>query len=642
MDYNVLNMAERVARNITSDYLTCIICWNTYNDPKMLQCGHSFCASCLEDYIRTIQQSKDIYECPICRTEYSISAGTEPSEVIRNLHSDQLSLSILKAIERQSSNSDNGIRDSSVEVLKGDVKAETTGSANSTKSYCPCSRHQDKKLEVYCYFHDTVICSECAWRDHRHERCECVSAQEIIQKRFIALKSLVVQQAEDANDLLDEGKSEKTVHTVKQEFHKSISEIEESFNEVCKEFRQKVTFIRNKAEEALEKDLTITTISQLREELFSKIKSLETRLNTGDPNESIKILADLCISSSLLQNNIQELTDKVNTGSLMKYAEGDLETLDAFVSGSKTTLPKEFLSYDDLYRYDPNEKDFVLITQSGRFPDLPETVREPVDKCSQFVFSAQRPSEGKCMLSGIALIGTTAVVVVDQGNKNIKKFKIPEGKFLHELTLAPYEPHQIATMKESSNVVVTFWDQSCIFLVATDPILSPLMTIQTDVEYIGVTFLTSHTFAVSSIQAKRVDVFAVDSTLTSMRRLETIYRSCRRRSFPDRLTTTPHGHAVVRKRCKNEIVCLDRNSVIIWSRRLKSKVADVTCFHGYVFATLPEQNEIVYFQDDGQGELGKLPVKGQLTKPWSIASFKDCLVVTQDCPSDLVNVFAFW
>jgi uncharacterized protein YbaR (Trm112 family) len=50
--------------------ITCPICFDTFNDkdkiPRILQCGHTFCQSCLMD-LRT----SNILTCPTCRKYFS-------------------------------------------------------------------------------------------------------------------------------------------------------------------------------------------------------------------------------------------------------------------------------------------------------------------------------------------------------------------------------------------------------------------------------------------------------------------------------------------------------------------------------------------------------------------------------------------
>ena len=46
----------------------CTICQDNYEKPKFLNCGHTFCASCLDAYIESTFR-KDIIACPLCRAQ---------------------------------------------------------------------------------------------------------------------------------------------------------------------------------------------------------------------------------------------------------------------------------------------------------------------------------------------------------------------------------------------------------------------------------------------------------------------------------------------------------------------------------------------------------------------------------------------
>ncbi|EJW76490.1 hypothetical protein WUBG_12601, partial [Wuchereria bancrofti] len=39
------------------------------NEPKQLQCGHSFCAICIDQLYKDVEQE---YTCPLCRAHFTI------------------------------------------------------------------------------------------------------------------------------------------------------------------------------------------------------------------------------------------------------------------------------------------------------------------------------------------------------------------------------------------------------------------------------------------------------------------------------------------------------------------------------------------------------------------------------------------
>ena len=65
-------MAENILK-----HLTCPICLGLYKSPKLLPCVHSFCDSCLNEYIRkshTISYRYAKFECPVCRASTGLGA----------------------------------------------------------------------------------------------------------------------------------------------------------------------------------------------------------------------------------------------------------------------------------------------------------------------------------------------------------------------------------------------------------------------------------------------------------------------------------------------------------------------------------------------------------------------------------------
>ena len=49
---------------LENNYLECSLCMDTYKKPKYLNCYHSFCESCLTDYIK---HNPGVIVCPTCR-----------------------------------------------------------------------------------------------------------------------------------------------------------------------------------------------------------------------------------------------------------------------------------------------------------------------------------------------------------------------------------------------------------------------------------------------------------------------------------------------------------------------------------------------------------------------------------------------
>ncbi|NXH17839.1 TRI59 protein, partial [Bucco capensis] len=112
--------------------LTCSICYNLFEDPRILSCSHTFCRNCLEG---VIQSSRNFsiwrplrlpLKCPNCRTSVEIpAAGCELLPI--NF--------AVKAI---------------VEKYRREDHAEVT-----------CSEHYRQPLNIYCLLDRKLVCGYC-------------------------------------------------------------------------------------------------------------------------------------------------------------------------------------------------------------------------------------------------------------------------------------------------------------------------------------------------------------------------------------------------------------------------------------------------------------------------------------------------
>ena len=62
----VSTLEERVAKN-----LECAICLDTYDDPRMLRCQHSYCKKCLKKIVIRVGHVQKV-TCPECRVEIKV------------------------------------------------------------------------------------------------------------------------------------------------------------------------------------------------------------------------------------------------------------------------------------------------------------------------------------------------------------------------------------------------------------------------------------------------------------------------------------------------------------------------------------------------------------------------------------------
>lgn len=63
---------DHLQKKIQGDFLKCAVCYNTYSNPKNLDCGHIVCLGCIEGIIEAKKKRSSVH-CPICRKKTSLS-----------------------------------------------------------------------------------------------------------------------------------------------------------------------------------------------------------------------------------------------------------------------------------------------------------------------------------------------------------------------------------------------------------------------------------------------------------------------------------------------------------------------------------------------------------------------------------------
>ncbi|XP_038059604.1 E3 ubiquitin-protein ligase TRIM33-like [Patiria miniata] len=65
-----------VLGKISQDHLQCAICLSRYNEPKLLDCIHSFCLNCLQHHRESEGPNAMKIMCPLCRQETTLSRNS--------------------------------------------------------------------------------------------------------------------------------------------------------------------------------------------------------------------------------------------------------------------------------------------------------------------------------------------------------------------------------------------------------------------------------------------------------------------------------------------------------------------------------------------------------------------------------------
>ena len=314
-----LEMAANWER--VKEELTCAICQDLLNNPKILPCLHSFCTGCLKQWSDRLANSdppKRHVECPLCRTKVLLSTLRVVEELPSHFSAIRL-VEIIRMQEQAGSkkatpicqhcdDEEKAVSSCSKCAIflcefceKSHKKAKTTKAhkilsldeMRKGTSEVPtllekiemCPSHPTKPLELYCKCEEVLICRDCIIKKHKDHDYDVISDVVDGEKKILKEALPGIQQLVDEveNTVTRVKGRRKDVESRKTENLHKLDDIFQSLHAALDE-RQR----------------------QLREKL------------TDDSKEKDKVLQvqenDLCFLLSQLKSCHSFIEDKVERG----------------------------------------------------------------------------------------------------------------------------------------------------------------------------------------------------------------------------------------------------------------------------------------------------------------------------------------
>ncbi|XP_045177927.2 tripartite motif-containing protein 59-like [Mercenaria mercenaria] len=155
MDNTTVYAKKSVINGKYVDDFNCAICHEVFENPRYLQCNHSFCLKCIIDYIRKKVRENGLethFYCPLCRADINISMAS-----IRNvIYTKTLGEDDVKHI-----------------FPRNIALASATENLNIEREFC--TEHPNKIYDHFCADHGLLCCSKCILKTHRN----CISVIDI-------------------------------------------------------------------------------------------------------------------------------------------------------------------------------------------------------------------------------------------------------------------------------------------------------------------------------------------------------------------------------------------------------------------------------------------------------------------------------
>ena len=253
--------------------VTCSICLDTYTDPKILSCFHTFCCKCLEEHARnTHRQGK--FRCPECQAEIDLPEGNRFDRLSTSFIHNSL-LGLLETEDREV-------------LLKPPF----------------CSQHKKERLRYFCSSCEACICPVCFAEDHRGHEFDVIEKAVQEDKKYIMLNVDTIK--EKANLFREEiGKFEKTSEDVEMIIAIAKQDVSEAAQHVITKTRQQEKQLLESLEMTRRK--RIEQINSAKQELESLVKQIHQAAQFAENLVQRSPGWDIIKTRTTLKHKFQEL-----------------------------------------------------------------------------------------------------------------------------------------------------------------------------------------------------------------------------------------------------------------------------------------------------------------------------------------------
>ena len=311
------------------DQLTCAICLDAFNDPKLLQCFHVYCKECLQKLVVQDLQGQVTLRCPTCRRSTQLPQGSTVSDLQPAFHIHHL-FEIQDALEKVkepqkvvcgkctkvSRTATSYCRDCGEFICAACVDIHANWDMFSKHEVVPlnefekkvkqldalkkvtlyCSLHQGKELELYCETCEELICHNCIVKKHRDHQ------YDLMTDTFERQKGEIVASLEPVEGHLE------NVDKIRKQIEAQLKAAKAKRDAVAAEIQQKTRELQEMLEKRKDE-----LIGQLDESTQQTLKNLATQ---DDEMETIQTQLVSCLSF------VRESLRTGSQGEVMKMKKG--------------------------------------------------------------------------------------------------------------------------------------------------------------------------------------------------------------------------------------------------------------------------------------------------------------------------------
>ncbi|XP_013787373.2 tripartite motif-containing protein 2-like [Limulus polyphemus] len=338
-----------VVRHFDSQFLKCGICLKRYINPKVLPCLHTFCESCLVQYIPA--ESLTV-TCPICRQQSIL-----PKQGVSALQDNDFIANLMEVLEqpvvcqrrecqspgvRKCTSCDEFLCDVCCEVHKKEssscnemiisiselaLREEQEKSKESPSLMCP--KHSFQTLRFYCRDCETAVCVTCT--DIEHGGHGTMRLREAIEDQKDALKSLLQKAYSQVPNIKEAIEAVYVTSSNLSERYSQVSkEVYFCFETLIEIIQMRKSFLLKELEECYESKQQ--TLIQQREALGTILNSLSSSCEFTENVLTHSNETEILLIRKQMTEKLKEFSELVvkkepEENSYIAFEEGNLNML---------------------------------------------------------------------------------------------------------------------------------------------------------------------------------------------------------------------------------------------------------------------------------------------------------------------------
>ncbi|XP_056599425.1 E3 ubiquitin/ISG15 ligase TRIM25-like [Triplophysa dalaica] len=423
-------MAE-ASISVFQDQFSCSICLDLLKDPVTINCGHSFCMSCITDCWNQEDQ-KRVYSCPQCRQTFTprpaLGKNVILAEMVEKLKKTKLHTD-------GAAPSYAGPEDVECDVCTGRKHKAVKSCLVCLNSYCQthferheelqsgkrhkvteatgrlqemiCSQH-DRLLEIFCRTDQTCICYLCTMDEHKNHdtvsaAAERTEKQKLLEDNQRKHQQRIEEKEKELQDLREAVKTHKrsaqtAVEDTERIFTELIRSVERRRSEVIKLIRDQEKTAVSQAEGLLKE------LEQEIEDLRRRNDEMEQLSHTEHHISFLQSFQSLSASSGSIDNIIisslsfddvgkSVINWKERSENVCKEEIGKISWKVSYIEIIPTNVPTtraELIQYFRLFSLDLNTvNENICLSERNRVATYTDTKQQYPDHPERFDFWTQ-------------------------------------------------------------------------------------------------------------------------------------------------------------------------------------------------------------------------------------------------------------